>query len=70
MLANLQSHVIHLWPLGDTAAPSPAAFPSSRPGAADPLDALPAAPLQEYRVGEPRPSRYVIRWAGLALPAL
>ncbi|GAB4818715.1 hypothetical protein N2152v2_005761 [Parachlorella kessleri] len=63
MLANLQSHVIHLWPLGDTAAPThpSSAFPASRPGSADPLDALPSAPLQEYRVGEARPSRYVIR---------
>ena len=68
MLANLQSHVIHLWPLGDTAAPThpSSAFPASRPGSADPLDALPSAPLQEYRVGEARPSRYVIRWGQLA----
>lgn len=62
MLANLQSHIIHLWPLGDLAAPSPLpTFANSRPGASDPLDALPLTPLQEYRVGEARPSRYVIR---------
>lgn len=53
-----------VWPLGDLAEPSPLpAFPGGRPGAVDPLDALPLAPLQEYRVGEARPSRYVIRWA-------
>jgi WD40 repeat protein len=69
--ANLASGAVRLWPLGDLAAPAGlAALAAPRGGGdgaappADPLDALPAAPLQEFRAGgAPRPGRYVIRSA-------
>lgn len=61
--ANLASGVIHLWPLGDLRAPAGLAAVAARPGGSDPLDALPEAPLQEYRAGEGRNGRFVIRSA-------
>lgn len=63
LLANLSSHVIHLWPLGDLGEPHmPSSAMSPRPGALDPLDALPPTPRVEYRMnGDGQPGRFVIR---------
>jgi len=61
--ANLANGAIHIWPVGDLRAPTEPPVSGSRPGGSDPLDALPTAPLQELRVGEGMPGRFVIRSA-------
>lgn len=63
LASNMNTGVIHLWPLGDMRAAEPLATAAPRPGASDPLDALPAAPIQEYRLSEGHQGRFVIRSA-------
>jgi WD40 repeat protein len=68
LASNMNNGVIHMWPLGDLRAPAGDAPPpprvsALRPGASDPLDALPNAPIQEFRVPEGHPGRFVIRSA-------
>ena len=60
----MNNGIIHLWPLGDLRGPSePMPMAVHRLGANDPLDALPSAPLQEFRISEGHPGRFVIRSA-------
>lgn len=58
LATNLANGVVHLWPLGDLAAPDTAL---GEPQRQDPMDGIPASPLQEYRAGEGSPGRFVIR---------
>lgn len=67
LAANMANGVVHLWPLGDLGIQSDQDNGlldalSSRPGSTDPLDNLPAAPLQEFRAETSgQPGRFVIR---------
>ena len=69
LAANMANGVVHLWPLGEVGVHAEQSHPSfeagaSRPGSTDPLDALPAAPLQEFRAETSgQPGRFVIRSA-------
>ena len=73
LLANLSDSQVHVWALppglagggggpgrgGGGGGGGGGAYRS--PGGADPLDALPSAPLHELRMGGAKPSRYVLR---------
>lgn len=64
LASNMNNGLIHLWPLGDLRAPTELLpIVVHRPGASDPLDALPSAPLQEFRLSDGHPGRFVIRSA-------
>lgn len=63
LASNMNTGVIRLWPLGDMRSAEPLLTAASRPGASDPLDALPAAPMQEFRLSEGHQGRFVIRSA-------
>jgi hypothetical protein len=63
LASNMNTGVIHLWPLGDLRSAEPLSTAAPRPGASDPLDALPAAPIQEFRLSEGHQGRFVIRSA-------
>jgi WD40 repeat protein len=60
LAATMNTGAVRLWPLGDLRPPAAAA---PRPGAGDPLDALPAAPLQELRPEDATVGRFVLRSA-------
>ena len=77
LAANMNNGVIHLWPLGDMRSPADTedsedddgdtlpfqTLQSTNTRGSDPMDALPTAPLQEFRITDAHPGRFVIRSA-------